>query len=113
CVPGADNAQHFTRKAKLPSIAILPFRALDDPKDTYFSEGMVDDIIFTLASVRGLLVISRTSTLAYRDTPTDLQRIGQELGVSYVLSGSVRRADNRLRISAELSHVETGSVIWT
>jgi TolB-like protein len=114
CIPGADHAPHFARKAKLPSIAILPFRAPgEDQQDAYFSEGMVDDIIFTLASVRGLLVISRTSTLAYRDTPTDLQKIGQELGVRYVLSGSVRRAEKRLRITAELSQVETGSLIWT
>jgi adenylate cyclase len=113
-IPGADHASRSPRRAKLPSIAVLPFRAPNEnPEEAYFSEGMVDDIIFTLASVRGLLVISRTSALLYRDGPTDLQKIGQELGVSYVLSGSVRRADNRLRISAELSHVETGSVIWT
>jgi adenylate cyclase len=113
-IPGADHASRSPRRAKLPSIAVLPFRAPNEnPEEAYFSEGMVDDIIFTLASVRGLLVISRTSALVYRDGPTDLQKIGQELGVSYVLSGSVRRADSRLRISAELSHVETGSVIWT
>jgi len=113
-IPGTDHASRSHRRAKLPSIAVLPFRAPNEnPEEAYFSEGMVDDIIFTLASVRGLLVISRTSALLYRDGPTDLQKIGQELGVSYVLSGSVRRADSRLRISAELSHVETGSVIWT
>ncbi len=113
-IPGTDHASRPPRRAKLPSIAVLPFRAPNEnPEEAYFSEGMVDDIIFTLASVRGLLVISRTSALLYRDGPTDLQKIGQELGVSYVLSGSVRRADSRLRISAELSHVETGSVIWT
>lgn len=113
-VPGADRLPHFGRKAKLPSIAILPFRSSsDDQQDAYFSAGMVDDIIFTLASVRGLLVISRTSTLAYRDMPMDLQKIGQELGVRYVLSGSVRRAENRIRITAELSQVETGALIWT
>jgi adenylate cyclase len=114
CTPGADHAQHFGRKAKLPSIAILPFRASgENHQDAYFGEGMVDDIIFTLASVRGLLVISRTSTLAYRETPIDLQKIGQELGVRYVLCGSVRRAEKRIRITAELSQVETGSLIWT
>jgi TolB-like protein len=114
CIPGADHASRPPRRAKLPSIAVLPFRAPGEhPEEAYFSEGMVDDIIFTLASVRGLLVISRTSALVYREGPTDLQKIGQELGVSYVLSGSVRRAGSKLRISAELSHVETGSVIWT
>ena len=66
----------------------------------------------TLSSVRGLLVIARTSALAYRNRPFDLQKIGQELGVRYVLSGSVRRLENHLRISAELSDVENGSVIW-
>lgn len=114
CVPGADRASRWPRRAKLPSIAVLPFRAAgDNPEESYFSEGMVDDIIFTLTSVRGLLVISRTSALLYREEPTDLQKIGQELGVSYVLSGSVRRARNKLRITAQLSHVETSSVIWT
>jgi adenylate cyclase len=112
CTPGVDHASHFGRKAKLPSIAILPFRASgENNQDTYFGEGMVDDIIFTLASVRGLLVISRTSTLAYQ-APIDLQKIGQELGVRYVLSGSVRRAEKRIRIAAELWQVETGSLIW-
>jgi adenylate cyclase len=101
------------RRAKLPSIAVLPFRATDDnPEDAYFGEGMVDDIIFTLASVRGLLVISRTSALAFRTGPIDLEKIGRDLGVRYVLSGSLRRSGNRLRITAELSNVETGSLIW-
>jgi len=63
--------------------------------------------------VRGLLVISRTSALLYRDLPMDPKKIGQDLGVSYVLSGYVRRARNKLRIGVELSHVETGSVIWS
>ena len=113
CTPGVDHAPHFGRKAKLPSIAILPFRAPgENNQDTYFGEGMVDDIIFTLAGVRGLLVISRTSTLAYQ-APIDLQKIGQELGVRYVLSGSVRRAEKRIRITAELWQVETGSLIWS
>ena len=73
---------------------------------------MVDDIIFTLASVRGLLVISRTSALAFRTGPIDLEKIGRDLGVRYVLSGSLRRSGNCLRITAELSNVETGSLIW-
>ena len=111
--PGADQTSRFGRRAKLPSIAILPFRTSGQGShETYFGDGMVDDIIFTLASVRGLLVISRTSTLAY-EAPIDLQKIGQELGVRYVLSGSVRRAEKRIRITAELWQVETGSLIWS
>jgi adenylate cyclase len=115
-IPGADTVAStslFARRAKLPSVAILPFRMTgDDPERAYFGEGIIDDIIFNLSSVRGLLVIARTSALAYRDRPFDLQKIGQELGVRYVLSGSVRRVENHLRISAELSDVENGSVIW-
>jgi adenylate cyclase len=114
-IPGAGTADGSpaARRAKLPSIAVLPFRTLgDNPEQAYFGEGMVDDIIFALASVRGLLVISRTSALAYRNEPLDLQKIGQELGVRYVLSGSMRRADRRLRITAELADVESGSLIW-
>ena len=84
----------------------------DDPERAYFGEGIIDDIIFNLSSVRGLLVISRTSALTYRSGPIDLQKIGQALGVRYVLSGSVRRDKDHLRITAELSDVESGSVIW-
>ena len=73
---------------------------------------MVDDIIYALTSIRGLLVISRTSALAYRSGPIDLQKIGQELGVRYAMSGSVRRVKDLLRISVELADVESGSVIW-
>jgi TolB-like protein/class 3 adenylate cyclase len=110
---GAIHSSPAARRAKLPSIAVLPFRTLGaKPEEAYFGEGMVDDIIYALAGVRGLLVISRTSALAYRNEPVDLQRIGQELGVRYVLSGSVRRADRELRITAELADVETGSLIW-
>jgi adenylate cyclase len=116
-IPGADktarSTSSFARRAKLPTVAVLPFRMTgDDPERAYFGEGIIDDIIFNLSSVRGLLVIARTSALAYRNRPFDLQKIGQELGVRYVLSGSVRRVENHLRISAELSDVESGSVIW-
>jgi adenylate cyclase len=116
-IPGVDttapSTSLFARRAKLPSVAILPFRMTgDDPERAYFGEGIIDDIIFNLSGVRGLLVIARTSALAYRNRPFDLQKIGQELGVRYVLSGSVRRVANHLRISAELSNVENGSVIW-
>ena len=109
----AAPASQFARRAKLPGVAVLPFRMTgDDPERAYFGEGIIDDIIFNLSSVRGLLVIARTSALAYRHGPVDLLKIGQELGVRYVLSGSVRRVERRLRITAELSDVESGSPIW-
>jgi TolB-like protein/class 3 adenylate cyclase/Tfp pilus assembly protein PilF len=110
---GAASSLRIERRAKLPSIAVLPLQMLgDEPERAYFGEGIIDDIIFNLASVRGLLVIARTSALSYRNRPLDLQKIGQELGVQYVLSGNVRRAGNHLRITAELSDVQNGSVVW-
>lgn len=118
-LPGADHdstaptRRRMAGRARVPSIAVLPFRINEgDPAEAYFGEGMVDDIIVTLASIRGLMVISRTSALSYRTGTIDVQKIGQELGVRYVLSGSVRRVQNRLRIASELGDVETGSVIW-
>ncbi len=116
-IPGADSSaasgSRLGRRAKLPSIAVLPLQMMgDEPERAYFGEGIIDDIIFNLSSVRGLLVIARTSALSYRNRPFDLQKIGQELGVQYVLSGNVRRLGNHLRISAELSDVQRGSVIW-
>jgi TolB-like protein len=99
------------RRAKIPSIAILPLRTGESAEDLYFGQGMVDDIIAILASVQGLLVISRTSALSYAGE-ADLQRVGQDLGVSYVLSGSVRRAGNALRVTSEFADVESHSIIW-
>lgn len=107
---GRGRAHH---RAKVPSIAVLPFRTRSaNSEDTYFGEGMVDDIILALASIRGLLVISRTSALLYRTGAIDLQKIGQDLGVRYVLSGSVRRSETQIRISSELADVQTNSLIW-
>ncbi len=109
----AASPRRRRKRAAVPSIAILPFSARSDsPEDTYFGEGMVEDIIVALAGIRGLLVISRTSTLAYKSEPVDVQKVGQDLGVRYVLTGSVRRMVDQLRITAELADVQAGSVIW-
>ncbi len=115
-LPGADQSalpvrQGRRRRAKIPSIAVLPFRTSSEREDLYFSQGMVDDIILALASIQGLLVISRTSVLSYAGEP-DLEKVGQDLGVSYVLSGSIRRAGNALRVSSELTDLESNSIIW-
>ena len=118
-VPGVDRLAatkrvRVTGRAKLPSIAVLPFRNSGgdgDGDDNYFGDGMVEDIIVALQSIRGLLVIARTSTLAYRNATVDAPKVGQELGVRYILSGSVRRTDKQLRIVTQLSDVD-GSVIW-
>jgi len=117
-VPGVDRvaaAQRSggARRARVPSVAVLPFHdAGGGGDDSYFGDGIVEDIIVALQSIRGLLVIARTSTLAFRGTPVDIPNVGQQLGVRYVLSGSVRRADKQLRIVVELADVEAGSIIW-
>jgi adenylate cyclase len=117
-VPGvhrvtAGPRTRVTRRARVPSVAVLPFHnAGGGAGDGYFGDGIVEDIIVALQSIRGLLVIARTSTLVFRSTPVDTQRVGQQLGVRYVLSGSVRRSDKQLRIVVELADVEAGSVIW-
>jgi adenylate cyclase len=101
------------RRAKVPAIAVLPFRTTGaNPDDAYFGEGMVDDIILALSSIRGLMVIARTSALTYRAGSIDLQKIGRELGVRYVLSGSVRRSESQIRINSDLVDVQTNSLIW-
>lgn len=115
-VPGSDHAPaavppRASKPAKAPSIAVLPFRS--SGADPYFGEGIIDDIILALGSIRGLLVISRTSALTYRKKPIDIQKVGQELGVRYVLTGSVRRIEEQLRITAELADTASGAIVWS
>jgi adenylate cyclase len=96
-----------------PSIAVLPFDNLTgDPEQQYFSDGITEDIITELSRFRALFIIARTSSFAYRGASADVAAIGRELGVRYILTGSVRRADGRLRITAQLYEAETGRSIW-
>jgi adenylate cyclase len=95
-----------------PSIAVLPFRKdQTKPQESYFADGIVDVIIHALAALKELFVISRGSTLGYGGPTIDVRAIGRDLGVRYVLYGSVRRSGRRLRIGTELSDTETGTVI--
>ena len=97
-----------------PSIVVLPFRQnLSDPDDAYFADGIVDNIIHALAGLKDLFVISRGSTLGYGGAKIDVRAIGRELGVRYVLYGSVQRAAGRLRIGTELSDAETGAIVFS
>ena len=97
-----------------PSIAVLPFREHDIRDNSpYFAEGMVEGIVGALASLPDLFVISRSSTLGFRGVTADVRAIGASLGVQYVLSGSVRRAAERIRTLAELCDTETGGILWT
>ena len=96
-----------------PSIAVLPFDNLSgDPEQEYFVDGMTEDLITDLSQVSGLLVIARNSVFTYKGKAVNVQQVGKELGVRYVLEGSVRRAGNRVRINAQLVDARNGMHIW-
>ncbi|MEE9479700.1 MAG: adenylate/guanylate cyclase domain-containing protein, partial [Kiloniellales bacterium] len=96
-----------------PSIAVLPFDNMSgDPDQAYFSDGMTEDIITELARFRSLFVIARNSSFAFRDRTTDVAEIGRQLGVQYVVEGSVRKAGNRVRVTAQLIDAATANHIW-
>ena len=99
--------------ADKPSIAVLPFRNLSaDPEQEFFSDGIADDIITELSRSRALFVIARNSSFAYRGRLADVKQVARELGVRYVVEGSVRRDAGRVRINAQLIEGETGNHIW-
>ena len=96
-----------------PSIAVLPFANMSgDPEQEYFADGMVEEIITALSRVRWFFVIARNSTFTYKGQAIDVKRVGRELGVRYVLEGSVRKAGGRVRITAQLIEAETGAHLW-
>jgi adenylate cyclase len=97
-----------------PSIAVLPFANLSgDPQQEYFSDGITDDLVTDLSRVPGLFVIDRGSTFAYKGKPAKVQQVGRELGVKYVLEGSVRKTADRVRINVQLVDASTGNQVWT
>ena len=96
-----------------PSIAVLPFDNLSqDPKQEYFSDGLTEEIISTLSKVPKLFVIARNSTFTYKGKPVKVQQVAEELGVRYVLEGSVRRAGDKIRITAQLIDALSGNHLW-
>src|SRR5262249_9790451 len=96
-----------------PSIAVLPFQNMSgDPEQEYFADGTVEDIVTALSRFRNLFVISRNSSFTYKGHAVDVKQVGRELGVRYVLEGSVRKAANRVRIAAQLIDAATGGHIW-
>ena len=96
-----------------PSIAVLPFVNMsDDAKQEYFSDGMTEDLITDLSKLSGLLVIARNSTFTYKGKPVKIKQVAEELGVRYVLEGSVRRAGDEVRINAQLIDAMTGHHLW-
>ncbi len=117
---GATDPQPVTPRAEealplpdKPSIAVLPFTNMsNDPDQEYFSDGITEDIITALAQVRWLFVISSNSSFTYKGGATDLKQVADELGVRYILEGSVRRAGNRVRITAQLIEAHPDHHLW-
>jgi TolB-like protein/class 3 adenylate cyclase len=96
-----------------PSIAVLPFANMSgDPEQEYFADGMVEEIITALSRIRWLFVIARNSSFTYKGQAIDVKRVGRELGVRYILEGSVRKGGGRVRISVQLIEAETGAHLW-
>jgi len=96
-----------------PSVAVLPFQNMSgDPEQDYFADGMVEEIITALSRIRWLFVIARNSSFTYKGQSVDVKQVGRELGVRYVLEGSVRKAGGRVRITAQLIDAATGDHLW-
>src|SRR5947209_14913954 len=114
----AQTGEQLSRAKPLPlpdrpSVAVLPFQNMSgDPEQEYFADGMVEDIITALSRFKSLFVIARNSMFIYKGKAVEIKRVGEELGVRYVLEGSVRKAGNRLRITGQLIEAATNSHIW-
>jgi TolB-like protein/class 3 adenylate cyclase/tetratricopeptide (TPR) repeat protein len=110
--PSIETAQPLALPDK-PSIAVLPFQNMSgDPEQEYFADGMVEEITTALSRFHWLFVIARTSTFAYKGRAVDVKQVSRELGVRYVLEGSVRKAGNRVRITGQLIDAATGAHLW-
>jgi adenylate cyclase len=111
--PERPSGAPATRPSALPSIAVLPFANLGgDPEQEYFADGITEDLITELSRFQELRVIARNSVLTYKGKPARVQEVGRDLGVRYVLEGSVRKAGARVRITAQLIDAATGHHLW-
>ena len=113
-----DDASEQKRQAlplpDRPAIAVLPFSNMSgDPEQEYFSDGISEDIITALSKVRWFFVIARNSSFVYKGKAVHMKQVAEELGVGYVVEGSVRRGGDRVRITAQLNNAATGSHIWS
>jgi adenylate cyclase len=112
-VADPSNASRQTPKVEAPSIAVLPFTNMSgDAEQEYFSDGISEDVITDLSKIGGLIVIARNSSFAYKGRSVDVRAVGRDLGVRSVLEGSIRRAGNRVRITAQLIDVTNGAHLW-
>lgn len=111
--PVAAAAPAGLKLPEKPSVAVLPFTNMSgDPEQDYFADGMVDDIITGLARINWLFVIARNSTFAYKGRAVDIRQVGSELGVRYVLEGSVRKAGTSLRVTCQMIEASSGAHVW-
>jgi TolB-like protein/class 3 adenylate cyclase len=112
-VTASENASVPLALPDKPSIAVLPFQNMSgDPEQEYFADGIVEDIITALSRFKALFVIARNSSFTYKGRAVDVKQVGRELGVRYVLEGSVRKASNRVRITGQLVDTTTGAHLW-
>ena len=108
-----ETGQEALAEPDVPSIAVLPFDNLNrDPDQEFFADGLAEDIITALSKVRGLFVIARNSTFVYKGQAVDIRKVAADLGVRFVLEGSVRKGGERLRITAQLIEASTGYHVW-
>lgn len=112
--PGRHPSDLTSRTTEKPSIAVLPFTNMSgDPEQEYFSDGVSEDIIMGLSRLRWFFVIARNSSFVYKGQALDVRQIGDELGVDYLLEGSVRKSGQRVRISCQLLDAATGNHLWS
>jgi len=115
-IPAEETAAASPQPLRLPdkpSIAVLPFQNMSgDPEQEYFADGIAEDIITVLSRYPSLFVIARNSCFTYKGRTVGVKQVGRELGVRYVLEGSVRKASNRIRVTAQLVEAETGNHVW-
>jgi adenylate cyclase len=111
--PADDRREETPKPFDGPSIAVLPFANFGgDPEQEFFADGIVEDIITALSRMRNYFVIARNSSFAYKGNAIDVRQVGRELGVQYVIEGSVRRAGNRIRVTAQLIEASSGAHVW-
>jgi TolB-like protein/DNA-binding winged helix-turn-helix (wHTH) protein len=111
---GPDAGPSWRAGSRLPAVAVLPFTNMSgEPEQEYFADGMCEEIITALSRMSGLFVIARNSSFTYKGLAIDVRRVGAELGVGYVLEGSVRRSRDRLRIAGQLVDAVTGAHLWS
>ncbi len=113
-IPLSEVAAEYPSLPDKPSIAVLPFETIGgDASQQYFADGMTEELITALGRMRSLFVIARNSAFAYKGRAVDIRTVGRELGVRYVMTGSVRQADHQVRFCAQLADTATGVCIWT